>query len=78
MRWLDGIIDSMSMSLSKLWKTVKDGDVWPATVHGLQTVGHDLATEQQQMTTDAWKLNNIGNSYILAELQNRGKNLNWK
>ena len=35
---------------------------------GLQTGGHDLATQQQQqMTTDAWKLNNIGNFYILAE-----------
>ena len=47
MRWLDGITDSMSKSLSKLWEMLKGREAWRGVVHGATQVLRDLVTEQQ-------------------------------
>ena len=43
--WLDGIIDTVAMSLSKLWDIVMNREAWCAAVHGVTKSQHDLETE---------------------------------
>ena len=48
MRWLDGITDSVDISLSKLREIVKDREAWHATIHGITRIQTQLSDEQEQ------------------------------
>ena len=68
MRWLDGSTGSTNISLSKLQKIVMDKETRCATLHCLQRVGHNLATEQH--SPPAFNLNIFRDQLFLLFVRN--------
>ena len=64
MRWLDGITDSVRMSLSKLWEMVKDREAWRTAVHGVAKSRNDWATELNWTRSHCRQKSNLRTYYV--------------
>ena len=69
MRWLDGIMDSMDVSLSELWKLVMDREAWHAAIHGAEkSQGQDKVPSTQNLGLDI-RRGQFGGNFKFSSVQ---------